>query len=250
MLMAHAPRAWCKRLLSWEVFSADLRLYAAAGEIVRLEDAASVLENAGLGPEPTPAELANLGEEQDAHVLRAARAAYRFDKVEVSKHPWDGLDFGPLPFGLLPLADVDWELGTLTVEINESSVPFDWLSSPEELFEPGERETLVGTFSELSFELSAMEMLAPGANSPQPTSKQITTPSKRIGRPAKWDWEGALTHVTALANLPDGLPEGSGAQAQVARLINDWFVANTGDAPAESEVRKRASMIMGALEAR
>lgn len=67
------------------------------------------------------------------------------------------------------------------------------------------------------------------------------------GRPPKYDWEGALIHIAALANLPDGLPTGPGAQAEIARRIADWFASAAGECPADSEIRRRASRIMQAL---
>lgn len=65
------------------------------------------------------------------------------------------------------------------------------------------------------------------------------------GRPRKWNWEGVLIHLIAVANKPDGLPDEKGAQAQIGELMADWFAANyDGDAPAESEIKKRAKLIM------
>ncbi|BAI97996.1 hypothetical protein Sj15T_23990 [Sphingobium sp. TA15] len=68
------------------------------------------------------------------------------------------------------------------------------------------------------------------------------------GRPPTWDWEGALIHVTAIANTPDGLPSERGAQARIEEIIHDWFIQAGGDAPADSEIRKRASAIMKGLK--
>lgn len=69
------------------------------------------------------------------------------------------------------------------------------------------------------------------------------------GRPGKWDWEGALIHLIAIANRPDGLPEGKGAQARIVELMLDWFAANDGDGatPAESEIKSRARRVVEAL---
>ncbi|WP_235522906.1 hypothetical protein [Novosphingobium sp. Leaf2] len=64
------------------------------------------------------------------------------------------------------------------------------------------------------------------------------------GRPPTWDWEGALIHVVAIANTPDGLPSERGAQARIEEIIRDWFIQAGGDAPADSEIRKRANGIM------
>jgi hypothetical protein len=71
------------------------------------------------------------------------------------------------------------------------------------------------------------------------------------GRPPKYDWEGALAHVVAVANTPDGLETGPGAQAAIERLIADHFAraSNDGSAPCESQIRKRASRVMKAIEA-
>ena len=68
------------------------------------------------------------------------------------------------------------------------------------------------------------------------------------GRPLKHDWEGALIHVAAQANLPDGLiDEEGGTQADIEEMISEWFIQRTGDSPAESEIRKRASAVMKAI---
>lgn len=69
------------------------------------------------------------------------------------------------------------------------------------------------------------------------------------GHPGKWNWEGALIYLIALANQPDGLPEGRGAQTRIVELIADWFAAtsNDGDTPAPSEIKKRARSIMEEL---
>lgn len=71
----------------------------------------------------------------------------------------------------------------------------------------------------------------------------------RGGRPKKWDWEGALIHLIAIANKPDGLPEGERAQARITRLMLEWFAANSsdGNTPAESEAKSRARRVMEAL---
>jgi hypothetical protein len=40
----------------------------------------------------------------------------------------------------------------------------------------------------------------------------------------------------------------SRAQAQIERLIAEWFTKETGDAPADSQVRQHATKIMRALK--
>lgn len=73
-------------------------------------------------------------------------------------------------------------------------------------------------------------------------------PRNTGGRRPKHDWEGALIHVAAQANLPDGLlDEEGGTQADIEKMISEWFIQRTGNSPAESEIRKRASAVMKAI---
>ena len=59
-----------------------------------------------------------------------------------------------------------------------------------------------------------------------------------------------MAHVVAVANTPDGLETGPGAQAAIERLIAGWFTraSNDASAPSESEIRKRANRIVKAIE--
>src|SRR5690606_9723641 len=57
------------------------------------------------------------------------------------------------------------------------------------------------------------------------------------GRPPKWDWEGALAHIVAIANQADGLEglsNGPFRQADIERAISGWFVSRCDEAPATS----------------
>lgn len=70
------------------------------------------------------------------------------------------------------------------------------------------------------------------------------------GRPRKWDWEGAWAALVAEAHTPDGLPEGEGAQASIARIMANWFQQKYGEEPADSEIRKRAAAVLEAIALR
>jgi hypothetical protein len=106
--------------------------------------------------------------------------------------------------------------------------------------------TIVG----LQFDQEAL--LASLGEKPQKgETRLITAAAKNAGgRPPKYDWEGAIIHIAAVANGLDGLPSGSGAQTEIADLVADWFVNACGECPADSEVRRRAARIMQALSAR
>jgi hypothetical protein len=61
-------------------------------------------------------------------------------------------------------------------------------------------------------------------------------PKGKRGRKPKWDWDGAAREMMRIADSLDGLPK---VQADLERLITDWFESNNeGRSPAESEIRK------------
>jgi hypothetical protein len=75
----------------------------------------------------------------------------------------------------------------------------------------------------------------------------VATPKHAGGRPPKYEWERALAHIAALANLPDGLPTGPKAQADITRLMNDWFVLKQGTHPDDTD--KRAKLVVEEIQA-
>ena len=93
-------------------------------------------------------------------------------------------------------------------------------------------------------------MLLPSSSLGETIGFLTAQPERRrpVGRPPKWDWEGAMANVVSKAQHPDGLPTGPGAQARIEGLITDWFMAEVQDAPASSQVRQRAAKIMRMIE--
>lgn len=65
--------------------------------------------------------------------------------------------------------------------------------------------------------------------------------SKAGGAPRKWDWDGALLHLAALAHgSPDGLYRDDGRdpnQSDIARHLRAWFVDACDNAPESSQLR-------------
>jgi hypothetical protein len=250
MLATLAPRAWCKRLLSWEVFSGPLNLYALKGEIIRFRYARDILDKAGFEKAPTEEELESLKANDDPEfylpVIRAAAASSYGEPVETLREEWEGSSELPLPHWLSVFSDIDWEKGVLRIELSSGLVPSEWAFNDDQ-FTLDDHEKLEATLSDLAFELAAIELLAPSATAPEAGSSGSSAMApKRIGRPPKWDWEAALAYVVQVANTPDGLPAGEGAQAQLEQIISSYFAERYGAEPAPSEVRRRASMIMAA----
>jgi hypothetical protein len=255
MLSTCAPRAWCKRLVSWEVFNDSLHLFAERGEIVRYRMAQQILHEAGFNSASSEKEIAEFVATEDDEIAvpvkAAAAAANPYDEIETYRHDWyEPCSQLPLPFGLLPASTVDWEQGTLSAELVHGLVPDEWLSYPEELFECGRGETVKVSLSGLSFELSAIEMLVPTASAPNlDAAPAVSLASRRVGRPRQWNWDAALAHVTAVA-AEGKIPTGHGAQARLEELIAEYFTSQFGAEPATSEIRKRASTIIQALQGR
>jgi hypothetical protein len=103
------------------------------------------------------------------------------------------------------------------------------------------------TMTGLHFDRETIEMLQPNVEL-APVATGLTDTRARIGRPRAWDWDGAMRYLLTIAQKPDGLPIGSGAQAQIERLISEWFTNETGDAPASSQVRQHATKIVHVLK--
>lgn len=167
------------------------------------------------------------------------------------------LDEGEAPQAIDPgyfvfATEIDWDAGTLWAEwIPHERDRWDALFPTEDLlsseFNNAEFEV---RFSGLSFEFGSIEMLLPNyaIGSPTVLVGERIGPKRSIGRPPKWDWEGALAFMIAEAQTPDGLPMGAGAQARIEEMITEWFIRGTGDAPATSQIRERAASIIRSLE--
>lgn len=254
MLATLAPRAWAKRLLKALVLDGELHLYARQGLVTetvwiglltsgrRTADGAEYIK-------PDSEEVARIyGEE----VAEAIKSKAIMDEVELHRDEWKDAP-RDVPFALMLTDQVDFEAGSLTFERYGNDIPDDWLSTAEETFSRYHRESTHRiVLGDLCCSLEQVELLAPQAVAPAPIAQSQAVEPLRggPGRRPKWDWEGALAAVTAIANSVDGLPTGLGAQAEVERFLAEYFSAHGGGSPAESELRKRASRIMQAIDQR
>jgi hypothetical protein len=60
------------------------------------------------------------------------------------------------------------------------------------------------------------------------------------GRKPKWKWDEAISGVWGQVWRGDAKPK---KQADVEQLLRSWFIDSRSDAPANSEIRKRAEII-------
>ena len=142
------------------------------------------------------------------------------------------------------LSDCDW---------NNSSK--DWVSGDFSFnYESGETFEASGMAFNVKLDANELPGMVDHSQGDKAAPDQLTDGAagqiNARGRPAKWDWEGAIAHIVAIANQPDGL-EGLAnreiRQADIEKAISGWFHERFDAAPVTSEVRKRASLIMAAL---
>lgn len=138
-----APRAWCKRMLNWEVFWGSLNLYARDGSVRLRWPAYEILRESGWISAPhdelTQEQLTKINaleRDEDVEALVRAVASPRLDQVDWDCAHW-GIADGPLPIGVIVAQTrLDWEAGDLIAEITSGLLANEWFASAEEVFAP------------------------------------------------------------------------------------------------------------------
>lgn len=251
-----APRPWVQRLLRWMAFDEGLKVYSSKGVVQPYSTVMSMIlhlrERAGDLSGEKMDDLIRQEFDKDIAARLVGRQLHdRFDD-EPFKWSEDGEPF-MLEIGFfLYASEIDWDAGLITVDyVPTDSETFDtFFSDSELLYSMLDNPDYDVRIEGLCFEFAAIEMLLPSLALGQSTGFTTTQLEKRkpIGRPPKWDWEGALAHVVSLAQHPDGLPTGPGAQARIEGIMLEWFLAEAGEAPSTSQVRTRAAKIIQMLE--
>lgn len=249
-----APRPWIKRMLRWMIFDGEITPYFTAGRIVPRASVGLVLVEEGI-------DLSAPMAERDEAIRQRWNAEYsprlvgrNFDElVEDDPVEWSQSDEPhAVGAGFFVFAeDIDWEGGKLYTEVSDqSSTDLQHLfwDADEHLVSMFAKAEFAASLSGMCFRLDNIEMLQPGAELDAAKGAPQAPSKGRIGRPRTWDWEGALTYLVGIAQHPDGLPTGAGAQAKIEKLIADWFISMTGNSPAPSQIRAWAQKIMGALK--
>lgn len=251
-----APRPWAQRMLRWMIFDQELIAYFNEGRVQPftsvMEIIGELVEGAGeiSGPKMDAAIRKEFSPELAAKLIGKGL----HERVDDDPFEWNEPDEPRAidPGFFMYATEIDWEKGTLWAEwIPEYKERFEPLFPSDDMlgseFEKAEFEV---RFSGMSFEFNKIEMLLP--NMEVHSSTLVVTDrvdrKRSIGRPPKWDWEGALAFIVSQAQLPDGLPTGPGAQARIEEMMANWFTGETGDAPAPSQIRQRAANIVRSLE--
>ena len=251
-----APRPWVQRLLRWMAFDDEIKAYSSKGSVFAHSNVfaftAQLYEEAGesSGPSMDAAIVKNYSPEMAAKLVGKSQ----HDDILDDPYEWHNpTDPEIIPFGFFLYGpEIDWDEGKIVLDWFEISG-----SLGESIFPDGE---MFGTefddphysaiIEGLSFPFQQIELLLPNVElrKSHGFNAESRPSRKAVGRPPKWDWEGALAFVISNAQTPDGLPTGQGAQARLEELISGWFMGETGDAPAASQIRQRASSIMRMLE--
>lgn len=123
-------------------------------------------------------------------------------------------------------ADIDWIAGDFSFEDSDAGI------------------YATGSASGVKFDrsgLPAIDLL---------TSRPPPNPG---GAPRKWDWDGALLHLAALAHgSPDGLFRDDCKdpnQSDIARHLQAWFIDTHKDAPESSQLRDYGKRFVTELNA-
>ena len=229
MMETLAPRAWCKKVILNLISHAQLMPIFEKAEIIRYEYA-------------TADERKQQDKDWRSSLIEERKVGENFYRQVSIVDTWDEAQ----EFESLAAFDYvntcDWELGNFETDfLDTNSNEFGF---SDDHCGKNVRFVLYG----LHFYLHQVEMLVPTASTPHATNLSALPIRRDIGAPRKWDWDGSLIDLIAHANRPDGLPNGAGAQAAIERIMGDWFISQTGNTPAPSEIRLRAAKVMAALK--
>lgn len=246
-----APRAWIKRMLLWMIFTDELAPYFLEGRSVARTRMIAIITEA-LESETFGERREELIREQfDPEMAEQLIKADPMEEYREVAYDWPITD-GPqhVASGYFVYAKrINWEIGTVEASVFYKDTCDDdlfWDSDKfftSELHEPDYEVTLKG----LCFHRDHIEILQPNIELSQ-EAKDHRDERPQIGRPRIWNWDGAITHLLTIAQKPDGLPVGPGAQAQIERIVADWFMTTTGNSPSVSQVRQHVAHIVKALK--
>ena len=239
-------------MLLWMICTNELTPYFLKGKsIARCYGLGAVVQ--GLDPQvPMDEARTSVRERFTPELAEEILQAKAGDYVETLAYEWDESDEGPCqvsPGYFLKATNIDWKRGVLETEIGAfEQIDRNYFDDEEELLlSEFDKADYKVTLTGLYFDQETIEMLQPNAEL-APVGVGQTESRARLGRPRTWDWDSATTYLLTIAQKPDGLPIGPGAQAQIERLISEWFTREAGDAPAASQVRQHATRIMRALK--
>lgn len=248
MLEAVAPRPWARRMLAWHILETTGALVFMGGRLTEHMTARAILES-------QKGELLRRSFFVDGGILRRAKEAEPNAIIEIERsEPEFPLE---IPVELaLQLEHFDWEAGTARGGLQYATLFY--IKAFEELHTQHEDSWLECNLSGLSFDLSEIEMLAPVAKPPTldlvNEGKVAETKLPRTAGPGRrrvHDWDGALLYLIGEAErnaiAPD--PEAHGAQANLVKMLADWFAKQGSAIPSNSQLQEKAKRVLQGIRA-
>lgn len=244
MFSKHAPRPWCKKLLAHMIYQEEINVYFSSGVIaVRaraiyeedVQEYSEVNIQRRYQPEPLDMEV-----NDDGSITLPARATLIGTFYAVVDE-WNDV-FKKAP-GWLFASDVriDWEGGILSSDFIQV---FDEELSQYDNNNDGEAKFCL---KGMLFSLDQIEMYAmQSASSADVVHKRQPSPAP-VGRPKIHNWEGALIHLVALADV-HGLPDTQGANAAISRHLLQWFSDENLPEPTPSDGKRYARRVQQAIQ--
>ena len=104
---------------------------------------------------------------------------------------------------------------------------------PPEDYVPGWRQAIMEPLGIARADLDHWQQLYFNSSEPGEAKSEA---GSRVGRPSK-DWDGFYREVIRIANMPDGLPDGSGGQSRLETRMLEWCERTWGKQPGLSTVR-------------
>lgn len=119
-----------------------------------------------------------------------------------------------------------------TLQRLRSSADIDWIAGDFSFEESDAGVYATGSATGVKFDRAGL---------PAIDRLTLKPPANAGGAPRKWDWDGALLHLAALAHASrDGLFRDDGKdpnQSDIAGHLRAWFIAAKNDAPESSQLR-------------
>lgn len=255
-LSQSAPHAWVKRMLHAMLLTDELQPYFLSGRVkseVGVGEILLALPDKKFEP-PSAERDAKVREKFSPEIADAIRDKVwtdRFVEYDLEIEPVEGFVFAEL--GFIHYGTIDWNKGDLICDyIPERRERPDhlFLGTDEMLGTEYENNSSSAEFRSMFLPTDKIELLLPThrlVSSDQRTLRPA--PERRpIGRPPKWDWEGAMAEIGASAKDRGFLTGEAGMQAKIEAVMSEWFIEQTGDAPTISQIRSRASRLVQMVE--
>lgn len=178
--------------------------------------------------------------------LLARPVAYEFSRLS---DEWES-EITPLdePHGTIP--KYFWQIA----QRRERFAKFDWIAG-DFSFEANKGDTFSssGYAHGVLFDRACLPAIVRDFDVGTEGAVTSITKRKTSGAPRKWDWDGALLHLAALAHHGvDGLLREDGSepnQSDIARHLQAWFVGTCDQSPEDSQLRQYGRRFLDELNA-